>query len=208
MVGLPWAVSPGRGAVHGHQAPETQAEGAEMKRPSMAGLGMGMALVVVGLLATGCASILKGPNQKVSFTSEPSDAKVVITDIRQAKQIQVGSTPFTTTLKRGAGYFKKAKYKITIEKPGYQTEAIVLEGTPGGWYIGGNLLFGGGMGWLIVDPATGAMWTLEPADMNVTLKKTTALAPRDEGLTVALRADLPAELAAKLKPVHLAAPQR
>jgi hypothetical protein len=179
-----------------------------MKLPSMAGLGMGIALVVVGLLATGCASIIKGSDQKVSFKSEPSDAKVVITDVRQSKQIQVGSTPFTTTLKRGAGYFKKAKYNVTFEKAGYQTEAIVLEGTPGGWYMGGNLLFGGGMGWLIVDPATGAMWTLEPSDVSVTMKKTTALGPREEGLTIALRADLPAELAPKLKPVTLAAPQR
>src|SRR6266545_6408792 len=178
-----------------------------MKRPSVAGLGMGMALVVVGLLATGCASILKGSEQNVSFKSEPSDARVVITDIRQAKEIQVGLTPFTATLKRGAGYFKKAKYNVTIEKPGYQTEAIVLEGTPAGWYLGGNLLFGG-MGWLIVDPATGAMWTLEPSDVSVTLKKTTALGPPEEGLTIALRADLPAELAPKLKPVTLDAPQR
>lgn len=179
-----------------------------MKQRSMAGLGMCLTLVVAALLATGCASILKGSGQQISFQSEPPDAKVVITDIRQDKQIQVGSTPFTTTLKRGAGYFKKAKYNVTIEKPGYQTEAIVLEGTPGGWYIGGNLLFGGGMGWLIVDPATGAMWTLEPSDVSVTLKKTTALGPRDEGLTVALRADLPEKLAGKLKPVNLAAPQR
>ena len=179
-----------------------------MKRPSMAGRSMGMALVVVALVATGCASIIKGSDQRVSFKSEPSEAKVVITDVRQGKEIQVGSTPFTTTLKRGAGYFKKARYNVIFEKPGYQTEAIVLEGTPGGWYIGGNLLFGGGMGWLIVDPATGAMWTLEPTDVSVTLKKTTALEPRDEGLTVAIRADLPAELASKLKSVNLAAPQR
>jgi hypothetical protein len=179
-----------------------------MKRASRARLGMGIALVVFGLLSTGCASILKGSDQKVSFKSEPSEAKVVITDIRQGTEIKVGSTPFTATLKRGAGYFKKAKYNVTIEKPGYQTEAIVLEGTPGGWYIGGNLLFGGGMGWLIVDPATGAMWTLEPNDVSVTLKKTTALRPGDEALTVALRADLPAELAAKLRPVNWAAPQR
>ena len=57
-----------------------------MKRPSIAGLGVGMALVVLGLLATGCASILKGSDQKVSFNSEPSDAKVVITDVRQANE--------------------------------------------------------------------------------------------------------------------------
>jgi hypothetical protein len=44
--------------------------------------------------------------------------------------------------------------------------------------------------------------------VSVTLKKTTALGPGDEGLTVALRADLPGELAAKLKPVNLATPQR
>ena len=56
-----------------------------MKRPSMAGLGMGMALVVLALVATGCASIIKGSDQKVSFNSEPSDAKVVITDVRQGK---------------------------------------------------------------------------------------------------------------------------
>jgi hypothetical protein len=167
---------------------------------------MSMALVFVALVATGCASIVKGADQKVSFTSEPSDAKVVINDVRQGKEVEIGSTPFTTTLKRGAGYFKKARYNVIFEKPGYQTEAIVLEGTPGGWYIGGNLLFGGGMGWLIVDPATGAMWTLEPQDVSVTLKKHTALGPQDAGLTIALRADLPAELAPKLKPVNLAAP--
>jgi len=88
----------------------------------MAGLGVGTALVVVGLLVTGCASILKGSDQKVSFNSEPSDAKVVVTDVRQGKEVQVGSTPFTTTLKRGAGYFKKAKYNVTFEKSGYQKD--------------------------------------------------------------------------------------
>jgi hypothetical protein len=171
-----------------------------MKRPSTAGLVMSVALVLVAVMATGCASIVKGSEQKVSFKSEPSEAKVVITDVREGKEIQVGSTPFTASLKRGAGYFKKAKYLVTFEKPGYQRETIRLEGTPGGWYLGGNLLVGG-MGYLIVDPATGAMWTLEPDDVSVTLKRQAASGPRDEGLTVALRADVPAELAPKLKPV-------
>ena len=178
-----------------------------MNRPSTAGLAMSLALAFVALVATGCASITTGSEQKVSFKSEPSEAKVVITDVRQGKEIHVGSTPFTTSLKRGAGYFKKAKYSVTFEKPGYKTEAITLEGRPGGWYLGGNVIFGG-MGWLIVDPATGAMWTLEPGDVSVTLKKQAASGPRDDGLTVALRADVPTELAPKLKPVNLAAPRR
>src|SRR5687768_9834532 len=118
-----------------------------MKRPSMARFGTGMALVLVALVASGCASILKGREQTVSFKSDPSDAKVVISDAWQGREVQVGSTPFTTSLRRGAGYFKKARYNVTFEKPGYRTEAVVLEGTPGGWYMGGNLLFGGGVGW-------------------------------------------------------------
>ncbi len=179
-----------------------------MKRPSMRRLGVGMALVFVGLVATGCASIIKGSDQKVSFKSEPSEAKVVIIDVREGREVRVGSTPFTTSLKRGAGYFKKARYNVTFEKSGYQTEAVTLEGAPGGWYIGGNLLFGGHIGWLIVDPATGAMWTLEPADVTVTLKKQGALGPQDDGLTVVLRTDLPAELGPKLKPVNLSVPWR
>jgi len=178
-----------------------------MKQSSMARLAMSIALVLVAMVATGCASIVKGSEQKVSFKSEPSEAKVVITDVRAGKEIQVGSTPFTASLKRGAGYFKKAKYQVTFEKPGYKTEAITLEGTPGGWYLGGNLLVGG-MGYLVVDPATGAMWTLEPNDVSVTLKRQAASGPRDDGLTVALRADLPAELAPKLKPVNLGVPPR
>jgi hypothetical protein len=178
-----------------------------MKRPSLAGLAMSIALVCIALVATGCASITTGADQKVSFKSEPSEAKVVITDVREGKEIHVGSTPFTTSLKRGAGYFKKAKYAVTFEKPGYKTEAITLEGRPGGWYLGGNVIFGG-MGWLIVDSATGAMWTLEPGDVSVTLKKQAASGPRDDVLTVALRADVPAELAPKLRPVNLGAPRR
>src|SRR5438094_8063303 len=155
-----------------------------MKQSSMAGFAMSIALVLVALVATGCASIVKGSEQKVSFKSEPSEARVVITDVRAGKEILVGSTPFTASLKRGAGYFKKAKYNVTVEKAGYKPETIMLEGTPGGWYIGGNFVVGG-MGWLIVDPATGAMWTLEPNDVKVILKKQTVLGPPDDGLTFA-----------------------
>jgi hypothetical protein len=85
-----------------HHPPGLQAEGVIMKRPSTAGLVMSVALVLVAVMATGCASIVKGSEQKVSFKSEPSEAKVVITDVREGKEIQVGSTPFTASLKRGA----------------------------------------------------------------------------------------------------------
>lgn len=161
-------------------------------------------LTVVGLAVgvSGCASIIKGSDQSVTFKSEPPEAKLVITDVRQGKDIHVGQTPLTTSLKRGAGYFKKAKYKITVEKPGYVTEEVMLEGTPGGWYLAGNLLIGGLIGWFIVDPATGAMWTLDPEDVQVTLKKVEAFREPDEGLGVLLLEQVPAELLSKMKLVR------
>jgi len=154
------------------------------------------------LLLTGCASIIKGSDQSVSFESNPSDARLVITDVREGKDVYVGSTPFTTSLKRGAGYFKKAKYKVTMEKPGYKKEEVLLEGSPNGWYLAGNLVFGGLIGWLVVDPLTGAMWTLDPEAVNVTLKRAGASRPQDDGLTIVLRSALPAELEGKLKLVR------
>jgi hypothetical protein len=47
--------------------------------------------------------------------------------------------------------------KLTLEKEGYDKEEVNIEGDANAWYIAGNLVFGGLIGWLIVDPATGAM---------------------------------------------------
>ena len=57
----------------------------------------------------------------------------------------------TVTLKRGCGYFKKCKYRVLLEKGGYKQREVMLEGSPNGWYIGGNILLGGLIGWFIVD---------------------------------------------------------
>src|SRR5207245_11053683 len=98
-----------------------------MKQSSMAGFAMSIALVLVALVATGCASIVKGSEQTVSFKSEPSEARVVITDVRAGTAIQVGSTPFTASLKRGAGYSTKHNNQLTFDQLGYTQEALTLE---------------------------------------------------------------------------------
>jgi len=83
-------------------------------------------LATIALAATGCASIIKGSEQSVTLRSDPPEARLIITDVREGKDIHIGTTPFTTSLKRGAGYFTKAKYKVTIEKPGYGREEVLL----------------------------------------------------------------------------------
>ncbi len=42
-----------------------------------------------------------------------------------------------------------------------------------GWYVG-NIVFGAFIGWLIVDPLTGAMWALDSEHVSGTLAETVA----------------------------------
>jgi hypothetical protein len=48
-----------------------------------------------------------------------------------------------------------------FELPGYSQAEIKLDSSVSGWYFG-NLLLGGLIGMLIVDPLTGAMYNLTP----------------------------------------------
>ena len=136
---------------------------------------------LVGLLFTGagCASIINGSAQKVPISSTPDGAKVTIYDA-QKQVMYSANTPCTVDLKRGAGYFQGSKYNVVIEKAGYDTTEVKLEPGVGGWYIGGNLFFGGLIGYLAVDPATGAMWTLTPKKIEASLTEKQALLPKAE----------------------------
>ena len=116
-----------------------------------------------------CATIMKGSDQKVAFQSTPTGAKVSIFD-SSGMLVGDGTTPITIPLKKGAAYFQAAKYRVVFEAPGRQKKEIWLTGSlEGGWYIVGNLVIGGLIGWLIVDPLTGAMWNLSPETVNASL---------------------------------------
>ena len=61
----------------------------------------------------------------------------------------------------------------------------------GGYGNIGNILFGGLIGILIVDPITGAMWTL-PDELTVTLvKEDIELSKNEQGLKILTLAQLP-----------------
>ena len=44
-----------------------------------------------------------------------------------------------------------------MEKDGYEPVTLPIKANANGWYIGGNLVFGGLIGWLAVDPFNGGM---------------------------------------------------
>ncbi len=70
-----------------------------------------------------------------------------------------------------------------------------------GWYIA-NIIFGGLIGLLIIDPATGAMYTLSPKDVNAVLDSTqsqTAQNKSKQSLTVMLVKDVPVDIMNRAK---------
>ena len=123
-------------------------------------------------LFSSCASIVSKSTYPLSINSSPSNAKVSITD-KKGKEIYLGNTPATVKLKAGAGFFSRAEYQVKFSSPGYDDKIVPITFKLDGWYFG-NILFGGLLGMLIIDPATGAMWKIETEFLNETLSKSTA----------------------------------
>lgn len=108
---------------------------------------------------SGCASIVSKSNWPVSIQTNPTGANCLISKESEAP-LHTGTTPISLNLDSSAGFFQPAKYKIKCTKEGYQNGSSEFSANLNGWYIG-NILVGGLIGWLIVDPATGAMWKLD-----------------------------------------------
>jgi len=114
---------------------------------------------------TGCASIVSKSSWPVTVQSNPSGARCEVVK-ENGVTIHAGETPMTITLDSGSGYFSSAKYMINCSKDGKQASSE-LSSHFNGWYVG-NIVFGGLIGLLIVDPATGAMWRMdEMAIVNI-----------------------------------------
>lgn len=152
---------------------------------------------------SGCATIVGEPEQTITFTTTPSKSGLVITDER-GKEVFYGETPTTVTLQKSDGtYFGGKSYRIAFSKPGYDGHEITLQAKPNGWYIGGNIIAGGIIGWLVVDPWNGNMYTLGEEYVDTTLRSGTAM-QGDDGvntINIALYEDLTPEQKDKLAPV-------
>lgn len=119
------------------------------------------------LLFFGCASIVSKVTYPIMINSTPTNAKISITD-KKGKEIFLGNTPALVKLKAGSGYFSKAEYQVKFSSLGYEDKIVPITFNLDGWYFG-NIFFGGLIGMLIVDPATGAMWKLETEFLNESL---------------------------------------
>ena len=114
--------------------------------------------LLVGL-TTSCATIVSKTQYPVRIDSEPQGASFVVRNA-DGQDVHSGVTPATVTLGSKGGYFQGADYAVTLNLEGYPEATVALEAGFDVWYVG-NLIFGGLIGILIVDPLTGAMWKLD-----------------------------------------------
>jgi hypothetical protein len=128
---------------------------------------MTVLFMATSILFSSCASIVSKSSSPISIFSAPSEAKIVIKE-KKGIEILSGQTPTSLQLKSGSGFFGKTRYQVTFTKTGYDTKTTPVELKLDGWYFG-NLLFGGVIGMLIIDPATGVIYKLETEFLNETL---------------------------------------
>src|SRR3982750_3493837 len=100
----------------------------DMKRTMLS-----LACCGVVLVLTGCASIMSGTSQNLTFTSTPDGATVT------AAGRGIGKTPITTRLSKETGQ------SVTFDKDGYKPITMRLETRMDGWFWG-NIVLGGFIG--------------------------------------------------------------
>jgi hypothetical protein len=161
-------------------------------------------LVLATMLLGGCATIVGENSQLIPISSTPSDAAISIVDER-GSEVFKGTTPTTVTLHKSDGSYWGGKgYTVTISKEGFETQVIPVKSSVNGWYIGGNAIFGGLIGWFIIDPMNGAMYTLSPEQVSTTLNGKTAHnnAAGDGSISIVLLQDVPKSLRGEMKRVN------
>jgi len=145
-----------------------------------------------------CASIVSKSDWSVNIGSSPPGADFSIVDTSSGEKIHSGKTPATVTLSSNGGFFKGKSYRVQVSMDGYGEKTAEIKSTVNGWYVG-NILFGGLIGLLVVDPATGAMWTLAPKDLDLPLDRKLASSWDDQAsLSLVSMQEVPDSLKDKL----------
>lgn len=106
-------------------------------------------IIVLLLLFPGCATMIRGTEEKLDITSDPSRALVELSNGQQ------GETPCQFTLKRNQTVILK------FTKDGYQPESLSVCPT----LAGAGVILGG-----LIDYGTGAVYSLTPNPAHVILK--------------------------------------
>ena len=112
-------------------------------------------LAALSILSSGCASIVTGTDQKVTFDSEPDGATVSVSGR------VLGKTPVTASVD------KDKNQSFSFEKDGFKTHTAQLSTSTTPWFFG-NIVFGGLPG-STTDSVSGAIYEFSPDQYFITL---------------------------------------
>lgn len=116
-------------------------------------------IVLVSFFLTSCATIFKGSTAEIRFNSTPSGADVLVDEINR------GETPTVAHLSRSESHI------VTFQKEGYEEVKVgINKKFDGATTILGNLVSWALLG-IVVDVASGAAYSLSPADIQGNLNK-------------------------------------
>jgi hypothetical protein len=131
-----------------------------------------VAMVAVIGIVYGCASIVSGTTQRVTFDSEPQGAKVTIG--KKAKKdgevilkdsYDAGVTPLVVELSR------RSSTMVQLSKEGFETQTVELKRTMNPWIFGDVALTS--LLSTSIDTSTGACNQYKPGQYMVTLQPQT-----------------------------------
>ena len=111
---------------------------------------------VLGGLLSGCATIVDGSTQSMTFQSSPAEAEVLINGV------VVGKTPLSIDVERAEGT------TLTIRKEGFKEQTLVMP-TKLNTTFWGNVILGGLPG-STTDAVSGASREFIPGSHMVTLE--------------------------------------
>ncbi len=116
-----------------------------------------------------CATIMRDSNQSIPIKSNIDKVDIRIINQR-GETVFEGQTPTVLSLNSSEknGYFNPEKYTVIASKNGFKTQQVVIDWHISGWYIVGNLFFGGLIGYLLIDPLTGDMYYLD-SEVNLNM---------------------------------------
>lgn len=124
-------------------------------------------IAVCATALSGCASIVSGGTYSVSVKSSVPGVRFTVRDSSTGERKFSGRTPTTVELESSSAFFESAQYIIESKDERFPKISRELGAQLNPWYFGNFLLPGGIVGFLIVDPLSGAMWKL-PEEVYLT----------------------------------------
>ncbi|NML20001.1 PEGA domain-containing protein [Pseudoflavitalea sp. G-6-1-2] len=124
-----------------------------------------------------CATIISGSKQAIDISSEPTGAKITIDGKDFGKTPQL--IEFHRKGKNKGDSASKKSYAVKLELDGYQPYEINITRKVNGWVFG-NILIGGIIG-VVIDVATGSMYSLTPKQIAAQPTKNLTTYKADNG---------------------------